>query len=145
MWPNWKENCRFGHIYWRKLSWKTSFFMQQKLLRNDQIPLNFINAWSLFRFSRKFSFCAVSVICRFIHCMKNVQIWSFFWSVFFCIQSEYSKIRTRKCSAFGYFSGSDIFLYLDKVQTWKRLNITRPDNCILSHITSPILHSYRNQ
>ena len=28
--------------------------------------------------------------------MKSVQIRSFFWPVFFCIQTEYRKIRTRK-------------------------------------------------
>ena len=35
-----------------------------------------------------------------------VQIRSFFWSVFSCIQSEYKKIRTRKTSIFGHFSRS---------------------------------------
>ena len=30
------------------------------------------------------------------HCVKSVQIWSFFLSVFSCIQSKYRKIRTRK-------------------------------------------------
>ena len=46
------------------------------------------------------------------HCVKIVQIWSFFSSVFCCIwteyrvnlyfQSEYRKIQTRKNSAFGH-------------------------------------------
>ena len=35
-----------------------------------------------------------------LHCVKSVQIQSFFWSVF----SEYRKIKTRKKSAFGHFS-----------------------------------------
>ena len=35
------------------------------------------------------------------HCVKSVQIWSFFWS-------ECVKIRTRKNSVFGQFSRSDI-------------------------------------
>ena len=30
------------------------------------------------------------------HCVKSVQIRSFFWSVFSCVQTEYRKIRTRK-------------------------------------------------
>ena len=34
------------------------------------------------------------------HCMKSVQIRSFFWSVFSCI-------RTKKNSVFGHFLGSD--------------------------------------
>ena len=39
-----------------------------------------------------------------LHYVKSVQIRSFFWSVFSCIQSEYRKIRTRKNSVFGHFS-----------------------------------------
>ena len=35
------------------------------------------------------------------HCVKNVQIRSFFWSVFSYIQSKYMKTRTRKKSVFG--------------------------------------------
>ena len=38
--------------------------------------------------------------------MKSVQIQSYFWSVFSCIQSEYRKIRTRNNSVFGHFSHS---------------------------------------
>ena len=62
------------------------------------------------------------------HCVKSVQIRSFFWSVFSCIrtecgdllgkspysvriqkntdQSEYRKLRTRDNSVFGHFSRS---------------------------------------
>ena len=42
------------------------------------------------------------------HCVKSVQIQSFFWSVFFCIRTEYRKIWTRKNSVFGHFSCSEI-------------------------------------
>ena len=42
-----------------------------------------------------------------IHCVKSVQIRSFFWSVFSCIRTEYGKIRTRKNSVFGHFLRSD--------------------------------------
>ena len=38
---------------------------------------------------------------RYLHCVKSVQIRSFFWSRFSCIQSEYRKIRTTKNSVFG--------------------------------------------
>ena len=41
------------------------------------------------------------------HCVKSVQIRSYFWSVFSCIQFEYKKIRTRKCSVSGHFSRCD--------------------------------------
>ena len=40
------------------------------------------------------------------HCVKCVQIRSFFWSVFSRIQSECGKIRTRKNFVFGHFSRS---------------------------------------
>ena len=40
------------------------------------------------------------------HCVKSVQIRSFFRSAFSRIQSEYGKIRTRKNSVFGHFSHS---------------------------------------
>ena len=35
------------------------------------------------------------------HCVETVQIRSYLWSVFSCIQSEYRKIRTRNKSVFG--------------------------------------------
>ena len=41
------------------------------------------------------------------HCVKNVQIRSYFWSVFSCIQTECRKIRTRNNSVFGHFSSSE--------------------------------------
>ena len=41
------------------------------------------------------------------HCVKSDQIWSFFWFVFFCIQTEYRKIRTRKNLVFRHFSCSE--------------------------------------
>ena len=39
-------------------------------------------------------------------CMKSVQIRSYFWFVFSCIQSKYRKIRTRNNSVFGHISRS---------------------------------------
>ena len=58
--------------------------------------------------------------------MKSGQIWSSFWSVSFCIrtdygdllvnlriQSDYRKTRTRNKSAFGHFSRSET-VYLGK-------------------------------
>ena len=40
------------------------------------------------------------------HCVKSVQIRSYFWSVFSCIRTEYRKMRTRNNSVFGHFSCS---------------------------------------
>ena len=37
------------------------------------------------------------------HCVKSVQIQSYFWSVFSCIRTEYRKIRTINNSVFGHF------------------------------------------
>ena len=44
-------------------------------------------------------------------CLKSVQIRSYFWSVFSCIQSEYREIRTRNNSVFGHFSRSVCTVY----------------------------------
>ena len=40
---------------------------------------------------------------KLYHCVKNVQIQSYFWSVFSCIWTEYRKIRTRNNSALRHF------------------------------------------
>ena len=45
-----------------------------------------------------------------LHCVKYVQIRSYFWSVFSCIWAEYRKILTRNNSLFGHFWRSDIFI-----------------------------------
>ena len=48
----------------------------------------------------------VTYLFLYLHCLKSVQIRSFFWSVFSCIRIEYGKIGTRKNSVFGHFSRS---------------------------------------
>ena len=57
------------------------------------------------------------------HCVKSVQIQSFFCSVLSCIQSKYRKIRTRKNSVFRHFSRSVLFnfLYEARLQTIKNI------------------------
>ena len=45
-------------------------------------------------------------ILRIPHCVKSVQIWIYFWSIFSCICTEYRKIRTTNNSIFGHFSRS---------------------------------------
>ena len=54
---------------------------------------------------------------RDFHCVKSVQIWSFSWSVFPRIRTEYRKIRTRKNSLFGHFSHS-VFLYIKYIYVY---------------------------
>ena len=62
------------------------------------------------------------------HCVKNVQIRNFFWSVFSRIQSEYGKIRTRKNSVFGHFSRRDSLklrgakAFTGSFNLWKRFS-----------------------
>ena len=41
---------------------------------------------------------------HFLHCVKSVQIRSFFLSAFSCLQSEYRKIRTRKYSVYYLYT-----------------------------------------
>ena len=42
-----------------------------------------------------------------IYCVKSVEMRSYFWSEFSCIQSECREIWTRNNSVFGHFSRSD--------------------------------------
>ena len=74
---------------------------------------------------------------------KSVQIRSFLWFIFSCIQSKYKKIRTRKNSVFGHFSCSGIFpinqfglsitkcskIFLTYSQRDKLRNCTSVDDC----------------
>ena len=65
-----------------------------------------------------------------LHCVKSVQIQSFFWSVFSCIrtecfvylriQSDWGKIQTRKNSVLGQFSRSE-----NHVPIWANLRTLR--------------------
>ena len=71
----------------------------------------------------KYHFSTSSSSClTFFFYVKSVQLWSFFWSVLFCIragygdlnlliQNEYRKTRTTKNSVLGHFSRSVIFLF----------------------------------
>ena len=72
--------------------------------------------WSFSRRMRIWSY-EIGLYAAAIHCIKSVQIRSFFWTVFsrirteygeilLHIQSEYGKIRTRKNSVFRHFSCS---------------------------------------
>ena len=97
---------------------------------------NFGNTLGKFWFTTSEKIFLVSKIleklCRemfcyyFIHCLKSVQIRSFFlvhiflywdWIRRFTIQSEYKKIRTRKNSVYGHFSHGDL---LCKFPYWVR-------------------------
>ena len=77
-----------------------------------------LRVWSLFTqgvFSAK-GVEAYSEFCQTskdgITVQKNVQIWSFFCSVFSLFLTDYGKIRVRKISAFGHFLQGGIFCNL---------------------------------
>ena len=58
------------------------------------------------------------------HSMKSVQMRSFLWSVYSCIQSEYRKIRNRKISAvFAHFSRSGhVFqVFIESQACWRAI------------------------
>ena len=45
---------------------------------------------------------------EFCETLKRNTVRSYFWSVFFCIRTEYRKIRTRNSTVFGHFSRNEI-------------------------------------
>ena len=72
-------------------------------------------------------------------CVKSVQIRSYFWSVFSCIwTTEYRKIRTRKNSAFEYFSRSNgITNYGSFIKNYKKKTLRKTmakNYCKLRHL-----------
>ena len=51
-----------------------------------------------------------------VHCVKSVQILSYFWSVFFCIQTQYGEmlhISPHSVRIYTEKHGPEITLYLD--------------------------------
>ena len=71
-----------------------------------------------------------------LHCVKNVQIHNFFWSIFSSIptefrdlqrnlhiQSEYRKILTRKNSTFGHSAMEVLWVSLTKYPVTVKLNL----------------------
>ena len=71
-------------------------------------------------FEGKSSQSPLSLITSKTHCVKSVQIRGYFWSVFYCIRTEYRKIRTRNNSVFGHISRSDTenyYVYISLVSS----------------------------
>ena len=69
------------------------------------------HAWDFIILSSTLLDLALAFSCTLTFCWccsirKKCLNTNFFWSVFFCIQSKYRKIQTRKNSAFGHFSPS---------------------------------------
>ena len=60
--------------------------------------------------------------CYEPHCVKSVQIRSYFWSLFSCIWTEYRKIRTGNNSLFGHFSRSASFkTFVKYIKIWVKV------------------------
>ena len=68
----------------------------------DHCKIYWVNAVSLYETHSNF------------HCVKLVQIRSYFWSVFSCIWTEYRKIRTRNNSVCGHSSRSVHWWQMEK-------------------------------
>ena len=86
-----------------KIFWKSGQ-TGQKRIQNSVKYLKWIN------FNKNFYLACLT------HCVKSVQIRSFFWSVFSCIRTEYEdspysvgiqENTDQKNSVFGHFSRSD--------------------------------------
>ena len=86
-----------------------------------------------------------SIISYEGHCVKSVQIWSFFWSIFSCINSEYRKIRARKNSVSGHFSRSGInFEWLDgPIRSYTNHSWTNTHTRIFSFLYWPSIYFSR--
>ena len=59
------------------------------------------------------------------HCVKSVQIRSYFWSVFSFIRTEYRKIWTRKNSVFGHFHAVHVISLTLKKCLWYCRHVLR--------------------
>ena len=66
----------------------------------------FLNGHPTIAASQSFKIKQVTFSLLISHCVKSVQIRSYFRSAFSCIQSEYRKIPTRNNSVFGHISRS---------------------------------------
>ena len=98
-----KKNCN------RNINWKIQgkvclFFCFNKIL-NDTHRENYKKNW-IQEFGNIKSWLFLMIIFKTRYCVKSVQLRSYFWSVFSCIQSGYRKIQTRNNSVVGHFSRS---------------------------------------
>ena len=82
---------------------------------------------------------------RVLHdCVKNVQIRSFFWSVFSRIQSECGEIPTRKNSVFGHFSSSSCNTGNKKDAILQAIKKYSMDTSIVNFVKNPKEFSFEN-
>ena len=65
--------------------------MRKRFQRFDMVSAFFIIAWDLL-ISHSHFFSSKTKNDLIKHCVKSIQIQSFFWSVFSCIRTEYGEI-----------------------------------------------------
>ena len=94
----------FESLFSKAEGLKTCNFIEKRL-QHKHFPVNiakfsrttfFIEHawWLLLLLTETNLLTANLLLCLNSHCMKSVQILSFFWSVFFCIRTEYGEIRS---------------------------------------------------
>ena len=95
VWLTLRNKCPYSELFWSAFSRIRiyGFLMfpgDRERVYNRNEWVNFGTYISHFHSSR------YAVSKQNDHCVKCVQIRSFFWSILSCIQSKYKKIRTRK-------------------------------------------------
>ena len=86
-WPTF-ENSNFSSLSWTRKYWK-------------------VHPRGTVKYPSFQSLCKLGKKCKYIDSVKSVQIWSYFWTVFSCISTEYRNLRTRNNSVFGQFIWSE--------------------------------------
>ena len=95
---------------WQLIKWiYSNIDYYEKILHSASICFKMIGLYEDFKLLCNGSNNSLKINFSFDgnHCVKSVQLRSFFWSVFSRIWTECGKIRTRKNYIFGGFSRSD--------------------------------------
>ena len=120
LWDSYSISILYSPI--RRTDSLVTFVLSNLVSLHDKLDISYLSYTWMVIFGSRLISC---------HCLRSVQIWGFFWSLFSCIRTEYRKIRARKTSVFGHFSLS----VLDMVRTWNDLKrnafwiIVRKINC----------------
>ena len=125
----WK-NSLYMKKYWLNSAWK-NFYMICKA-NSTWIKLLWLCNTNSTLIKLSYDLVRLKIILQGkwnIYCVKSVQIRIFFWSLFSCTRTAYTKIRTRKKSVFGHFSRNNSVKIISiqffglsslKFQNWKK-------------------------
>ena len=123
------QRCTINHsLLMTRLDISTKLFLVDMIWKQSKIVISYVAIYfsfgpfdssSVFRIlhiTYKIHRCQIKNTSNFelyyvINCVKSVQIRSYCWSAFSCIQSKYRKIWARNNSVFGHFSRSDKFIH----------------------------------